>query len=129
MKIVIETKPFSKMRYCTLGDYKIDNKGVLRITIADTGDDIFNELIAIHELLEELITRHRNIKEEDIFKFDLWVEEEVKAGRYPDDAEPGEHPLSIYKKEHLFAEKIERMVAKELKINWKKYSKELNKIF
>ena len=128
MKVIIETKASDKLRYRTLGDYKIDKKGVLRITVADTGDDLFNELIAIHELLEELLTRHRNIKEEDIYKFDLWVEEEVKAGRYPDDAEPGEHPKSIYRKEHLFAEKIERMVAKELKINWEEYSEHLNKL-
>lgn len=125
---VIKSVSLKDARYITLGDYFFEN-GIRNFWITRTNDDLMDDLILLHEFVEEVLTRHRGIREEDILKFDLWVEEEVKAGRYPDDAEPGEHEKSIYKKEHLFAEKIERMVAKELNIDWKEYSKKLNEIF
>lgn len=114
-------------RYVTLGDYFF--KGGKRVfQITKTGNDVMDDLIFLHEFVEEILTRSRGIKEEDILKFDLWVEEEVKKGNCPDDAEPAEHKLSPYRKEHRFAEKIERMVAQQLNINWEKYNYELNKL-
>ena len=124
---VVESVELEAQRYFTLGDYFIKD-GVRYFRITKIGDDLMDDLVFLHEFVEELLTRHRNIPEEEIFKFDLWVENEIEKGNYPDDAEPGAHKLSPYKKEHLFAEKIERMVAKELKINWENYNKELNEI-
>ena len=118
MKIIIETKPYNEMRYPTLGDYEYGEDGILNITVADTGNDDFNWCIALHEFIEEKMTRKHGIKEGDITKFDLWVEEEIKKGNYPDDAEPGDHPFCIYKKEHQFSENIERLCAYELEMKW-----------
>lgn len=124
---VIKSVDIENARYPTLGDYFFENS-IRYFQITNTGEDLLDDLIFLHEFIEEIITRHRGIKEEDILKHDLWVEEEVKAGRYPDDAEPGEHEKSPYRREHLFAEKIEKMVAKELKINWDEYSEHINKL-
>ena len=124
---IIKSIDIEGCRYVTLGDYFFKD-GVRNFWITKTGSDEMDDLIFVHEFVEEILTRHRGIKEEDILKFDLWVETEIEKGNYPDDGEPGSHPKSIYRKEHLFAEKIERMVAKELKIDWEEYSKELNKI-
>lgn len=128
MRIVIETKPFNEMRYETQGDYFYDEKGDLQIQIAESGNDDFNFLVMMHELTEEKLTRKNGKKEEDILKFDLWVEDEVDKGNYPEYAQPGDHPLCIYRDEHRFSENIERILAYELGYNFEDYDKELMKI-
>lgn len=123
---VIESVILESQRYFTYGDYFIKD-GVRYFRITKSNSDVMDDLVLVHEILEEILTRNRGIREEDILKFDLWVEEEVEKGNYPDDAEPGDHPLSNYKKEHEFATKIEKMLADELNINWSDYENELNK--
>lgn len=124
---VINSTDIESARYPTLGDFFFKD-GIRHFVITNTGDDVMDDLIFIHEFIEEVLTRNAGIPEEEILKHDLWVEEEIKKGNYPDDAEPGEHKKSPYKKQHLFAEKIEKMVAKKLGIDWEKYSNNLNKL-
>jgi len=119
---LIKTKiaPLNEQRYLTLGDYWEDN-GILHFKITDTGNKTYNKVILVHEVIEQLLTEFNGIKEPDILAFDLWVEDEIKAGRYPEDAEPGDHPLSPYKKEHVFAMNIERQIMNFLNIDFEKY--------
>lgn len=121
----IKSVDIDSQRYFTYGDYFIKD-GIRYFKITNTGIDVLDDLILIHELVEEVLTRNKGIKEEDILKHDLWVEEQVAEGKYPDDAEPGEHEKSPYKKEHLLAEKIEKMIAKDLNIDWGEYTNHLN---
>lgn len=114
--------------YPTLGDYGVkDGKRWFKIT--RTGNDLYDDLIFLHEFAEEVLTRAKGIKAEDITKFDLFVEEEVKKGNYPADAEPGEHPLSIYKQEHTLAEILEALMLNHLNISFKEYNDNLMKNF
>jgi hypothetical protein len=117
----------ASQRYPTLGDYYEDGKGTLHFNISDTGNDTYNKVILVHELVEQILTEYEGIKEEDIFAFDLWVENEIEEGRY--DGEPGDHPLSPYKKQHIFAENIERQIMNFLGLDFKKYESDLIQFF
>lgn len=128
VKTIIESIPIKRQRFKTLGDYFF-KKGVRYFRITKTKNNLFDDVIFIHEFVEEVITRNKGIKEKIIMKHDLWFEGEVAKGNFSDDAEPGEHENSPYKREHLLAEKIERMILKELNIDWKCYSDYLNKLF
>ena len=126
IKTKIESVPLKSQRYRTLGDYFI-KKGIRYFKITKTKNNLFDDLIFVHEFCEEILTRNKGIKEKEITKHDLWIEDEIAEGRYPDDAEPGEHPKSPYRREHLLAMRIEKMLAKELGINWEEYNNYLNK--
>jgi len=108
----IEIKTVDKQRYNTTGDYyKVDGKDI--ITVLDTKVDIYNKLVAIHELIELICTEYHGIKEEDIVKFDM---------DHPECKEPGEHPDSPYRKDHLFAEIVERLLCNYLDIDYNIYN-------
>ena len=71
MKINVNIQDKSLMRYNSCGDYfYIPFNDTLVFDIADTGNDVYNKLILIHELVEELLTSQKGIKEEDIMKWD-----------------------------------------------------------
>jgi hypothetical protein len=121
MRIVSKIVPLEWQRYETLGDY-FDNGDTLHFRITDTGNDEYNKLILIHEIVEEMLTRNRGISEKNILEYDLKFEESGKDG------EPGEQDDCPYKKEHRFAELIERMICHEIGIDWDKYNKDLNEV-
>jgi hypothetical protein len=115
----IEIKHVDITRYPTLGDYfRVDDTDV--ITVLDTKVDIYNKLVAIHELIEWVCTQYKGIKEEDITQFDL---DHLECD------EPGEYPNSPYKSDHILAEIVERMICNHLDIDWNDYNKQLNKVF
>jgi hypothetical protein len=121
MRIVSKIVPLEWQRYETLGDY-FDNGDTLHFRITDTGNNEYNKLILIHEIVEEMLTRNRGISEKNILEYDLKFEESGKDG------EPGEQYDCPYKKEHRFAELIERMICHEIGIDWDKYNKDLNEV-
>ena len=119
--VSISIVPMEKQRYKTLGDYIIYPNEEIVIKVSNTGINKYNLLIAVHELIEVLLTEDRGIKEPDIAKFDIKFEKERKDGKHEEWEEPGDSPDSPYRKEHRFAENIERQLAHELGINWNEY--------
>jgi hypothetical protein len=120
MDYKIKTIPHREQRYETVGDYYLDDAGVTQVRISDMQNEDYAFLVMIHELIEERLTRKRGIPEAAIKAFD----EEFEANRKPgDDSEPGWAPDCPYRKEHAFAENIERMVAHELGVDWEEYDK------
>jgi len=119
-RIVIEFIPHKEQRYETVGDYWHDGD-TLNIRVSDMGNDLYNELVAIHELVEELLTRNNGISENEIMEFDIMWDQEVKHNIHHDVDEPGYDVRSPYYNEHFFAESIERLVANKARINWKQY--------
>lgn len=115
------------MRYATTGDYYKTKDG-WEFVVAGTGDRDYDFLVLFHELIELYLTDRRGIKEPDIMKFDIWFKEQKYKGLLKEYPEPGVHPRAPYKKEHLFALKLEKVLAKELGINWKKYDDRLTEI-
>ena len=118
MNITTKIVPLSEQRYVTLGDYYVDNEE-LKFVITETGSDVYNKLVLIHELIEELMTSYRGIKEEDILKWDL---------QNDDSNDPGREEGCPYKQEHIFAEMVERMICCQLGIDWEMYENYLENV-
>jgi hypothetical protein len=107
----IKIKPKDTIRNLQYDDFFYKN-GELVFEIAETGNEIYDKLILIHAIIEEMLTKHAGIPEEVISNFDknhLNVEE------------PGLEIDAPYRDAHLFAEGIERLICSYLKIPWKKY--------
>ena len=108
-----------KQRYPTVGDWLIHKKRlVIRVSHMKNPDYIF--LVALHEMIEAWLCFRRGIREQDVTKFDKRFE----ALHGEDDvSEPGDDPSAPYFAEHQFATLIEKQMATELGVNWKKYDR------
>lgn len=121
MRIVIDTLPPVQQRYDTVGDYQFEYKdGVpqIHITVSQMGNQQYEFLVALHELVEAELVLRRDIPQKAIDDFDMAYEAARKDG---DDSEPGDDPKAPYHKEHLFATAIERLMAGELGVDWTAY--------
>jgi hypothetical protein len=128
IETVIKSINLEDQRYETLGDYYIKD-GIRTFAITKTGNDLYDDLIFIHEFIEEVLTRNKGITEEQILAFDLQFEEKVKNGEISEDEEPGEQIDSPYKQEHVIAELIERLIINHLNIDFNTYNNKLIKLF
>ena len=134
MKINIKTVQHNEQIYSTCGDWKwthvARNEGdetVLDITVSSTGNENYNALIAIHEMVEALLCKHNSITGEAVT---TWDEKFEKArAEYPEifgDREPGDHPGAPYHEQHLFASRLEQSLALELGVDWQEYNRVVN---
>ena len=123
MKILIETIKHAQQPYPTVGYWRRDPNGTLRINVSEEIGDKYALLVAIHELIEVSLCEERGITLESVDKFDKAFEKSRKPGN---DDEPGDSPLAPYRREHFFATNIERLMAAELGIDWKKYDDAVN---
>lgn len=119
-KLIIQ--PPKKMRYPTTGDYFKTKSGWIIIG-ADLKNPDYNFLTLIHEFVELYLTQKRGISEPKIKKFDEWFEREKNKGRFRKILGPGWHLKAPYRKEHLIALKVEKLLAKELGVNQVKQGK------
>lgn len=123
--ILIVTIPHMFQEYETVGNYKwIDNETY--ILVSETGNEAYNRLIAIHELIEETLVRHRGMKEEEILNFDLYHQKRVEQGLVHPESEPGFDPNSPYKDEHAIATGVEMILCAKMGISWSDYEKTIN---
>jgi hypothetical protein len=118
MKIHIEVIPHEQQRYPTVGDYWTED-GVQQVRVSRLPDWRYEILVAVHEIIELAITRHRGIPESVISDFDVEFER-LRESRLRS-GEPGDHPDSPYRKEHFFATSLERLLAMELEVDWFQY--------
>lgn len=127
MNITIKTIPHSDQRYPTIGDYWFEDNGDIQIRVSDTGNWKYELLVALHELIEVSLCKDRGISEPAIKAFD----EHFEANRsvFDPDSEPGDDPKAPYRKEHRFAENLERLFAAELGVNWDSYDEDLCKVW
>ncbi len=159
--INIFTIPHGDQRYSTCGDWRVQGLDsasrfhqYFRIDVSELKDWRFEALVAIHEMVEMLLCRHRGISEEEVTAWDKQFEEDraadrkmmierldelkTRRGEGPRDeheesdleadlaempAEPGEHPGAPYHDEHMFATRIEEMLAKQLGVDWAEYER------
>ena len=120
LNIDIKTIKQEEHRYQTLGDYWEDEKGThIRVTNLKNPDSEF--LVVLHELVEMYITKRKGIDEPKIMAFDIEFEKERADGKWDENAEPGDDPRAPYKTEHCLSEIIERLVARELGVDWKQH--------
>ena len=63
--------------------------------------------------------------EEDVTAFDEAFEKARKPGNVD---EPGDDPKAPYRKQHLIATGVEKLMAAELGVDWKAYDKKVNEL-
>jgi hypothetical protein len=122
MRIVVETIPHKSQRYPTVGDWRVKPDG-LHITVSKMSDQRYEFLVAMHEAIEAYLAIHAGVSPEAVDRFDRAYGAKRKAGDY---SEPGDDPRAPYHREHVFAEKIERLLAAQLGVDWTKYDREVS---
>lgn len=118
LDIHIKTIQHNKQRYETCGDWTIRGN-VITINVSELCDWRKEALIALHELVEALACKDKEITQKEVDLFDMTYESQ----RDPSDltSEPGNDPAAPYHKQHKFAEIIERLMAGELGVDWNAY--------
>jgi hypothetical protein len=129
LKINVQTIPHDEHRYPTSGDYWEDEEGTLQVRISEVGDRRYEFLVAMHELIEFELCRLRGIGEPVITAFDVQFEREIDERVRDPDEEPGDDPSAPYHREHVFATKLERMLADEMGVDWDEYEDSLGELF
>lgn len=104
--------PHGEQRYPTLGDYWTAKDGATYIAVSEMPDWRYAFLIALHEFIEEAMTRHRGIPEPEIMAFDRSEDWET---------EPGMVGAAPYHREHVIATGVEMLVASALDVKWADY--------
>ena len=101
-----------------MGDWKVKNGQLRQICVSDMGNEDYAFLVALHELVEGYLCVKRKISDEVVTDFDKEYEARRPEG---DTSEPGNDLRAPYHKEHVFATYMERFMAEELKVDWRKY--------
>jgi hypothetical protein len=125
--IRFKTISHGEHRYSTFGDYW-EYDDTIEVRVSKT-KDIYEAACFIHECVELLLLKHRGIPLSQTDVFDVMFEGEREDGKHSDEAEPGDDPRAIYRREHRFAENIERLFLAEAGIEWDDYSAAVNKLF
>jgi hypothetical protein len=128
MKIIIETIPHKNQAYETAGDYIRTPDGTLHIFVSDTGSDIYNSLIGLHEWVEVMAMDAHKIPLIASTNFDIPYEKESEEGKHSETDEPGDDKACPYRREHSLASIVERLVAHDLEVDWQDYGESVNKL-
>ena len=119
-----KTIPHTEHRYPTVGDYWETDESI-EVRVSQMSDPRFEQLVLIHELVEIFNMQNRSIRLADSDDFDIAFEKEREEGKHAPEQEPGDDPRCPYRKEHRFAENIERQLAHELGVDWHVYNGEV----
>ena len=118
-RVVIDFIPHKRQRYPTVGDWLYRN-GTLHIHVSKMHDPRYQQLVALHELVEVLLCSWRGILPKQVDDFDKAFEAKRKKGNVD---EPGDDLKAPYRHEHFFATSLERLMAAELGVSWPAYDK------
>jgi hypothetical protein len=133
MTTTIDVIDHKDQRYPTVGDWRALPDGDVAVCVSRMKDQRYQTLVAIHELIEAVLCAHRGISEERVTAFDEQFEKHRAEALEPlgrrhsavrrmlKEAEPGDQRHAPYHREHVFATKIERLMAEELGVDWAKY--------
>lgn len=123
------TLPWKQLRsHPDIGDWQVnaDNSPAV-ICAADTGNDISNCAILIHEIVESMLCWIHGVKEEDVTRFDKMFFQEQSEGKHLKKAEPGFDRRAPYRDWHLVAERIEREFVVQAGESWERHTENCNK--
>ena len=124
MKIIVETIPHHKQRYPTVGDWEWQGDNLF-IRVSELGDWRYEMLVAFHEIAESLICKQRGIPESVVNEFDIEYERNRPEG---DLSEPGDDVCAPYYHEHQFSTCVERLLCRELGVDWKQYDQAIGEL-
>ncbi|GAC1456955.1 MAG: hypothetical protein PVSMB1_06680 [Gemmatimonadaceae bacterium] len=117
--------PHAEQAYPTCGDWREGPEGEWIIYVSRQPDWRYEVLVAVHEMIEMAICKHRHIPEEVVTAFDRGYEAAREAGNTE---EPGDDPASPYREAHQFATMVERLLADELTVSWPAYEGALEEL-
>jgi hypothetical protein len=123
--LIAVTVPHRWQAYQTVGNYSWCDDGTLVIFVSDMGNECYERLVFIHEAIEASLVKARGINPKSIDAFDMAFERDRDPG---DESEPGDAPAALYRREHRFAENIERQLAHELGVDWQEYERAIGEL-
>ena len=113
MVTLIRTIPHHRQRYPTCGDWWA-TEDQWNIRVSALGDWRYEFLVSLHEQIEMALCVARGISEDAVTTFDE---------AHPDADSPGDLLDAPYRREHRFAENLERLMAAELGVDWDTYDR------
>jgi hypothetical protein len=120
LQVLLVTLPQKQLRSAPdIGDWQVNVDGSPAVcSCADTGKDISNAAVLLHEFVEAFLCFLHGVKEEEVSAFDrAWFKEEEDGVEHLYDA-PGEEPVAPYHLEHVEAEKFERAFVELCGMGW-----------
>lgn len=124
MKVTINIIDHKEQRYDTVGDWQFVEGGI-QIDVSKLGNFYEEMLVGIHELCEVVCCMRAGVSQLEVDKFDTEYETKRPDG---DTSEPGDDIRAPYYKQHQLATIIERMLARELNINWNEYNNKVESL-
>lgn len=125
MKAKLSPVLTKRHRYPTAGDWRFTPKGELLVHVSAELTDDYQFLIGVHELVEGWLCRRGGVSEQAVTDFDVAYEKKRKPG---DDSEPGDDCRAPYRRQHFIATNVERMLALEMGVDWKRYENCMNRL-
>ena len=132
MRINAQVIPHAYQRYDTIGDWRFvtvpvyvpwlkDRKSdiELQINVSDLGNDKYNMLVMIHEIVEALLCYYFGVTEKQVDDWDM---------SHLDSEEPGDEPGCPYAWQHSIATGVERLLAAIMGIDWAEYGEAVRKL-
>ena len=126
MRVVIETIRNARQRYATAGDWRVGGTAAIpsiAVKVSKMGDWRYELLVGLHETIEAALCHQRGIDEAAVTRFDEAFEKTRAPGNTD---EPGDDSAAPYHREHVFATKVERLMAEELGVDWTVYEAAVN---
>lgn len=120
--ITITVIPHSEQRYPTCGDWQFDEGRNLYIKVSDTGEPLFNFLLARHELDEAIMCANDGVSEKEVDEYDF-SHPEAGGDCFDDNTD------APYYVQHNTALAAEYQMARNLGVDWVEYSDAVNALF
>lgn len=124
--IIVEIIDHESQRYDTCGDFLTNKNGTLGVKVSKLPDWRHSRLVAIHEIIEATLCRHAGVTDKAVDAFDLKFERDRARGKHATDPEPGDHPKAPYRRQHLMATTIEKMLAAAMGVDWQAYEEAIS---
>jgi hypothetical protein len=105
--------PQSWHDYDTCGNWQVGEDGSVLILVSQMSDPRYQQLVAVHELVECLACIADGVTQEMVDAFDM--------GPGSDLDEPGNSPEAPYHHQHMMATEVEKRLAAALHVNWDDY--------
>jgi hypothetical protein len=121
MEIWIKSIPIKKMRWGIMGDYFTNTPDLTNIRVAETGNLIYDRLLAIHETIEDTINKALGITDKEI---DDYCDKKRAEGIMPDSCDK-DSPIHDT---HMFCDMIERMVCEKCGIKQEDYNRRIDEL-
>jgi hypothetical protein len=119
-RIEITIIPHESQRYDTCGDWQFKGD-TLEIHVSDLGDERFNTLVVVHELIEAMECKFNGISEESVDEYDF---KHKDAGS----ADLDSNLDAPYYRYHNDSTAIEWLLSRLFEVNWKDYSEKINQV-